>query len=373
MKRILQVNIDNNGGNGAYTLVNYYYEELKNDYIFDFFTMNKFIDTADYRCILSRGGLCYSANLRNNRFIGHLMLPFVFKKTFQNNIYEVVHIHSEVAYKVLLYAFIAKISGIKKIIVHSHSSCVDGDYIFLKKILHKFCKLLLPFFTNIYVACSEDAANWMFDKKIIKKGNYTILKNGIIPRQFLYDDDKRFYWRKKLKINDNDLLIGHVGALKPVKNQSFILDILANLYCEYSNIKLLLVGNGTDMRKLKDKASSLGIQANTIFFGNSDKVNELYNAMDLLLFPSLFEGVPMTLIESQASGLPILASSVITPEVKVTDLITFENLKSNVDVWINDIKEIMKKNNNRTGYNSIIESSDFNIRVSAKKLAYIYG
>lgn len=373
MKRILQVNIDNNGGNGAYSLVNYYYENLKDLYIFDFFTMDKFVDTIDYRNIIFNGGKCFSANLRKNRLLGHLKLPLYFKKVIDDEKYEIVHIHSEVAYKVLLYAFVAKLSGVDKIIVHSHSSNIDGDYIFFKRILHKICIYLIPLFANIFIACSDEAARWMFINRIIQKKKYLILKNGILPNKFLYSEKRRKFWREKLKISENEILIGHVGSLKPVKNQTFILDIMNELCLKRQNFKLLFVGDGTDMQMLKKKSKTLGIDSKVIFLGNSDRVYELYSAMDLLLFPSLFEGVPMTLIEAQASGLKILASDVITSDIKITNLICFEKLGSDTEQWIADINRIIKENKEREDYNKIIVTSDFNITLSAKKLINIYG
>ena len=135
-EHVLQVNIDNNGGNGAFALVRYLYAYLKDEYIFDYFTMGKFVEDLEYRSIIGDGGKCYSANLRKNKFVGHLKLPFVFYKYLKENSYNIVHIHSEVAYKQFLYTVAAKAAHTKQVIIHSHSSNIDGCNKGLKYIFH---------------------------------------------------------------------------------------------------------------------------------------------------------------------------------------------------------------------------------------------
>ena len=139
-KRILHVNIDNNGGNGAFALVMYLYSNLKSDYIFDFYTMGKFIESKELENIEKLGGKVYSADLRKNKFLGHLKLPFKFKNCIKRNNYDTVHIHSEVAYKVFLYVLGARLAGVKRIIIHAHSSKIDGNYVLIKKIAHNLTK-----------------------------------------------------------------------------------------------------------------------------------------------------------------------------------------------------------------------------------------
>ena len=201
-KRVLQVNIDNNGGNGAYALVRYLYSFLKEEYVFDYFTMGNFIDDLEYENIITEGGKCYSSNLRKNKLIGHIKLPFVFYKFLKQNSYEIVHIHSEVAYKHFLYAIAAKKAHVKKIIIHSHSSNIDGYNKKIKYVFHKFFKSLVNKMGTDFLACSYSAAKWMFSPKVLNDKKFHILHNGINPLKYKFSDEIRNKIRDEYGLNN---------------------------------------------------------------------------------------------------------------------------------------------------------------------------
>ena len=367
-KRVLQVNIENTGGNGAFSLVQYLYKYLKDDYIFDYFSMGNFTQDIVWNEIIKTGGKCYSANLRNNKLVGHVKLPFVFYKCLKQNNYNTVHIHSEVAYKHFLYGIAAKFAGVRQIIIHSHSSSIDGD----NKGFKYFCHIILRTFVNRlgtdFLACSGPAAEWMFNKRTLNSNNFRYLHNGIAPSAYKFSKEKRNDKRRELGITTN-IVLGHVGALKKVKNQERLLDIIKDL--NDPQYKLLLIGDGDDREKLENKAKSLYIKNQILFLGNRTDVADLLQAIDVMVFPSFFEGIPMALIEAQATGIPIVASDGINKAIEINDNIRFVSLKETNDKWIKVIKEIKDNHIGEQG-NINVSLSDYNIEKSANELKKVY-
>lgn len=367
-KRVLHVNIDNDGGNGAFALVRYLYAFLKEDFVFDYFTMGEFVDDLVYREIINNGGKCYSAKLRKNKLLGHIKLPFVFYKYLKNNSYEIVHIHSEVAYKHFLYSIAAKFAKVKKIVIHSHSSDIDGD----NKGIKYFCHLVLRYSVNIigtdFLACSLPAAEWMFTKKTMNGEKFNILHNGINPKIYMYSDEIREKIRKKFNVQDK-ILLGHVGALKKVKNQERLLDIINEIHDK--RYALMLIGDGEDSEKLVHKVNKLGISEQVLFLGNRTDVSNLLQALDVFVFPSYFEGIPIALIEAQAVGVPIIASDSINSDVKINDNVRFLSLEDTNSIWISSINEYRTKHIKEDGFRNI-ELSSYNIKKSANLLKAVY-
>lgn len=367
-KRVLQVNIDNNGGNGAYALVRYLYSFLKEEYVFDYFTMGNFIDDLEYENIITEGGKCYSSNLRKNKLIGHIKLPFVFYKFLKQNSYEIVHIHSEVAYKHFLYAIAAKKAHVKKIIIHSHSSNIDGYNKKIKYVFHKFFKSLVNKMGTDFLACSYSAAKWMFSPKVLNDKKFHVLHNGINPLKYKFSDEIRNKIRDEYGLN-NYTIIGHVGALKKVKNQERLLSIINDI--DKGQYKLILIGDGDDKEKLEQQVSNMGISDNVLFLGNRTNVNELLQAIDVFVFPSYFEGIPMALIEAQTVGIPIIASDKINNHIKINSNVWFCSLDDDNKKWISLIEECKKHHIKSEGFKNVC-LSDFNIEKSAKVLEAVY-
>lgn len=367
-KRVLQVNIDNNGGNGAFTLVRNFYKKLRDDYIFDYFTMDKFLKDEVFRDIIESGGKCYSANLRENKIKGHILLPFVFYKFLKSNKYETVHIHSEVAYKQFLYALVAKLEKVDTIIIHSHSSNIDGNYKSVKLFFHYLFRYFVNMLGDIYIACSMPAAKWMFTKSHIDSNRFHLLPNGIDSVAYKFSEEKRKEVRTQLNL-EKKVVIGHVGALKWVKNQERIIDILHEL--NNDKYRLVLVGDGPDKQKLISKVKKLGMENKVVFLGNRTDVQDLLQAFDIIVFPSYFEGIPMALIEAQAVGVPVVASDAINHDVKINDNCFFVSLDSTNEEWINLIKNSMNKHIKDTGFINVSKSS-YNIEKSVNVLREIY-
>lgn len=365
---ILQANIDNDGGNGAFTLVRYLGECLKPTLVFDFFTMGNFVHDNVYEDIVNNGGTCYSANLRKHKLLGHLILPFSFYKCIKKKKYQIVHIHSEVAYKHFLYAIAARCAGVKKIVIHSHSCDIDGNNKSIKYQMHLMFRTWVNMLGTDFLACSIPAAEWMFNSKVLNGGKFHVLHNGILPDDYKYSQNIREQLRSEYKISEK-IVIGHVGALKKVKNQDRLLEILYDIHDE--RYMLMLIGDGEDRTHLQKKIKDLGLQRQVLLMGGRTDVAMLLQAMDVFVFPSYFEGIPMALIEAQAVGVPIIASDSINRDIQINDNVVFISLHNNNTEWIEAINGVRNQHNLEEGYINVKESL-YNIKNSACILKEIY-
>lgn len=370
-KRILQVNIDNNGGNGAFSLVYNLYEVLSDQYIFDFFTMGNFIASKEVIKIKENGGQVYSGNLRQSRFLGHILLPFHFYKFLKTHKYDIVHIHSEVAYKHFLYALPARLAGTSKIIIHSHSNNVDGDKRELKRIFHHLFKPLVCALGTDFIAISPQTAVWMFTKKVRMGKRFYYLTNGINPHKYIFNNSIRNSMRNKLNISNDKIVIGHVGSLKKVKNQQMLIRLLSYCNSIENKYELVLVGDGNDYEMLHELAVHCHQSDSIHFLGSRDDVSDILQAMDVFCFPSLFEGVPMSLIEAQAAGIPVIASENISEDIKINENVEFLPIGTNYKEWKAHIDKDINTHLHEKGYYNISESK-YNINNSASKLNDIY-
>ena len=172
----------------------------------------------------------------------------------------------------------------------------------------------------------------MFGNKI----NFELIPNAINMDKFKYSNAIRQEVRKELGIN-NQLVIGNVGRFNLQKNHCFLLDIFNEIHEVFPNTLLLLVGNGELEKKIKEKIDELNLNSNVKLLGIRNDVDRIYQAMDLFVMPSLFEGLPLTGVEAQASKLKCFFSDVITREVAITDNVKFISLKLTAKEWANII------------------------------------
>ena len=250
--------------------------------------------------------------------------------------YKVVHMHSSSKnYMILKYA---KKYGIPIRIAHSHNIDFQTKNPLKKLIGNLFKKPLIKYATD-YFACSKIAGEWLFGEDIVESDKFRVIHNAIDYDKFKYNDDIRNETRRKLGFNDSDIVVGHVGRFVTQKNHSFLIDVFYKCYKQNNNYKLLLVGTGELEEFIKEKVRSLGIENSVIFAGFQSKVNEYMQAMDLFVFPSLFEGLGLVLVEAQASGLPCIATADTIPdEVKINPNFYFVNL--NFNEWVETIQNI---------------------------------
>ena len=250
------------------------------------------------------------------------------------NSYKVVHSH--VFYNSGFIAFLSKIFGVKKVIVHSHSTR-DNKNInsFFRKIYRFSSKFLIKKFADKKLACGELAGKYLYGKS-----DFKIINNGIDSNRFINFNplivDKI---KKQYNIKSNDMVIGHIGRLTEVKNHDFILKLASSLTRENDNIKFLLIGDGELKDSIEKKIKDEKIK-NIVMVGNVFDIPEYLQCMSLIIMPSLYEGFPVTLVESQMSGLPFIASTNISKEV---DLKVSNNVFLDLDVDLKNVTKELKK------------------------------
>ena len=182
------------------------------------------------------------------------------------------------------------------------------------------------------MAPSTEAAEYVFGKDCIEKGKAQLLHNGIDLSIYRYSAEDRQNIRKEFNVPENAFVIGHVGRFQAQKNHLFLLEIFSHVCKRTENALLLLVGKGELEENIREKATALGILDRIIFTGVRSDVPALLSAMDVFVFPSLYEGMPNAAIEAQAAGLPCIISDTLTKEANVTGLVTYLPLE-NPEAW----------------------------------------
>ncbi len=274
--------------------------------------------------------------------------------------YRVVHVHQDCLSSVILK--VAARHGVPVRIAHSHSASQDKN---LKYPVKLWYKRAIPQYATDLFACGEGAGGWMFSG-----ASYQIVNNAVDVGIFAYDTIKRKKIRHQLDI-ESELSIGHVGRFDHPKNHPFLLEIFSALLNEEPNAVLLLVGGGEDMPKMQAKAQALGISEHVRFLGVRSDVADLMQAMDVFVFPSLYEGLPVTMVEAQAAGLPCIISDKVPPECILTDgLVDVMPLSAKPEVWAERI--LAKRAFERTDRREEIAAHGFDITTEAVKLQEFY-
>ena len=264
---------------------------------------------------------------------------------------------------------IAKKSGVKHCISHSHNTRYS-DYK-VKAIRNKIMCLPIKFVSDTWAACGIKAGEFLFGKNFLKSTKHLIINNAIDINKYKYDESIRELRRKEFNVTD-EILIGNVGSLKIQKNQEYLLYVFAELLKSVENrvkYKLMIVGDGNLRYHLIKIAKSLGIDKDIIFTGVRNDVNELLQAMDIFVLPSLYEGLPVIGVEAQAAGLPCLFSDKVTREVDICNA-RFIALADDKKEWIRAIIE--SGNNKRIDCSKFVEKKGFSIEKEAKKLNSFY-
>ncbi len=330
---------ENPGGVESF-LINYYRHVNKSDFQFDFLS-NTDVPIAYEDELVNNGSRIFRTTPRSKSI-------FKFKKELNQIFYKHSSEWDAIWVNVCSlanvdYLKLAKRYGIKKRIIHSHNSQnMDSK---LRGLIHNINKRKLDKWATDYWACSEEAALWFYNDRLIDKS--VVIKNAIDVKRFEYDDVKRSVVREEIGVKD-EFLIGNIGRLHFQKNQTFALDVFKEYLEVNPNSQLILIGEGEDREALKQKCESLDIQDKVIFTGLRKDINAWLSAFDVFLFPSLFEGLPIALLEAEASGVPVVGSeNAISKEAVINDNIITLSLDSSPKDWAKQI-EFSHNNYKRT-------------------------
>lgn len=276
------------------------------------------------------------------------------------NKYDVVHIHGN-SNTMFVDLWGAMLGGCKTRIAHSHNTKCD----------HPFINMLLrPLFQMSYTgafACGEEAGEWLF-----KKGEATIIANGVDLERFTLKEDYRKQYKKELRV-ENRLVIGHVGRFSVQKNHHKLLSIFESIKKRNPNVSLLMWGEGELMEEARGQAKKIG--GDIRFMGTSNEIEKCLHAVDIILFPSIYEGLPLFLVEAQAMGLPCLLSNTVSPMTKITKYVFYEELEACDEAWAKEvlrIASISKVEDNAKSAHEAIRSAGYDIRIKAGELIDVY-
>lgn len=343
-------------------LMNYYRHMDRSQVQFDFLA-NKSKKGAYDQEIREMGGHVY-VTPGFNPLKGIEYRKFMMK-LFEGSEYKIVHAHNgALGYWPLKYA---KQSEIPIRIAHSHNTRINFD---MKWLIKSYCKKRLKRVANFYWGCGEEAVKFYFGDRATEAG-YKIINNAIEVERFLFDREKREELRKINNL-EGKIVIGHVGRFMLQKNHKFLLKIFKAIHDKNNNAILMLIGEGELEQEIRKEVAELNLQNSIIFTGSIPNVNEMYQAMDMFILPSLYEGLPVVGIEAQAAGLPCYFSSTVTDETKITDLVKFISLENSADEWADIILKDIQKHQDRKNMYSEITNAGYNIQIEAQKLQDMY-
>ncbi|WP_226545046.1 glycosyltransferase family 1 protein [Bacillus thuringiensis] len=349
--RVLHVVVNMNRG-GAETLIMNLYRNIDRSKVqFDFLTCKEGVFDEE---VVTLGGkvhrIPYVTDVGHRGYIKAL-------DTFFNAHpqYKIVHSHMDKMSGFVLRS--AKKARVPVRIAHSHSTSSEGGAI--AKIYKSYAGAFITSCATHFLACSVAAAQWLFANR---ESATKILKNGIECDEFTFNPDIREQVRKELKLHDDVFVIGHVGRFAHPKNHTFLIDIFAQLIKYRPNSILLLVGDGPLRLEMEKKVEKLNLTEKVKFLGIRSDINRLLQAFDTFVFPSIYEGLPVTLIEAQGAGLPCIISDTITQDVDLGLNLVEQCSLLHIRNWVGLLQNIANKRASRSVEQYVLAEKGYDIK-----------
>lgn len=361
--RVLQVLSILNQGGAENMVMNLYRaidkEKIQFDFIVHTNERGAFDDEAE-----SLGAVIYHAP----KYTGTNHFQYVkWWKSFLADHPEYRILHSHIRSCASVYIPIAKKRGLKTI-VHSHSTSNGSGFASLVK---KVMQFPLRHQADYLFACSKEAGEWLFGKKAVKKDNFKVIYNGIDCERFHFNEQDRVLIREKYGIKDN-FVVGNIGRHTLSKNPLFMLEIFSEIYKRDNNARLLQVGQGEMTEQMKQKCHDLDIEQAVIFTGVHNDVEKYYSAMDVFLFPSLWEGLGIVVVEAQTNGMQCVVSNAVPVLADIgAGLFHRMDLQDSVKKWASLVISFSKSNrlDDKTGF---VRSAGYDISDIAKTMEKFY-
>lgn len=355
--KILTITPGLNVCGGIESYVMNYYSRIHNEVEMDFITHD--LAGENYKDVIEKNGdhVYLFPKIGLNVFKIQKMVDEFFK---EHHDYGIVHCH--MANGAFIYLKAAKKYGIKVRIIHSHQNKAAD------KLTHAIRNIPLIKMgvkhANTYFACSKLAGDYLFKKK-----KYYLVNNAIDGNRFKYDPVKRKQMREELGISDDTFVIGNIGRLCPQKNQKFLVDVFYEVN-EKVNSKLIIIGEGELYNDLVIHIRDLKIEDKVLLLPATNKVEDYYQAMDMFVLPSLYEGLGIVNIEAQACGLKTVVSDKVPEIAKISDLLSFVKLNAGERAWADEI--IKNKDYERKEQKEILANSGYDIDKESEKLVELY-
>lgn len=297
---------------------------------------------------------------------GYIRFYRELKSLIRENRYDVVHCHTMFNSGLVLLA--ARQCGVPVRIAHSHSIRGQGRSSAVQALYEKTMRRWILRDATCCVGCGQAAGEWLFGEKTFQDRGLVIL-NGIELADFRFDRAARERIRSELGWEDC-FVIGHAGHLEPVKNQVFLIRLMPELLKSKPSTRLLLLGDGSDRPMLEQTVQALHLEDRVLLTGNVSNVNEYLSALDVFAFPSLYEGMPLAIVEAQANGVPCVLSDRVPKDVFLTDLLRPQSLEDNTSGWIDAL--LAAKRNAPEQYLARMEKKGFGIQEMLHKIYSLY-
>jgi glycosyltransferase involved in cell wall biosynthesis len=340
--RVLQVLASLDRGGAESMIMNIYRHIERSKIQFDFVVNEQETEYAYEAEITELGGRIY--RMPSYKIVNY----FTYKRAWERLLckhpeWSIVHGHH--TSPAFIYLTVAD-SLNRVTIAHSHTAGGERSLKSYTKVLTRYP---LRYIADYLFACSSSAAKWMFGKH---SNSALIINNAIDAKKYIFNETIRKEIRKAMQI-ENKFVVGHVGSFNTPKNHEFLIDVFLRICDKNANAVLLLVGDGELRFSIERKVANLGLSERVIFTGVRSDVPDLLQAMDVFLFPSLYEGLPVTLVEAQAAGLKVIASDTITDEVKLTDLVEFVSFTQPLPYWAEKTLQYANRYERRNTWNEI--------------------
>lgn len=366
-KRILHVTGAMNVGGTETMLVNLY-RKINNEVVFDFISYSNKESYYDKE-IESLGGKIIRLSPPNE--VGFIKAIDDIRKIIrENGLYDAVHTHMMFNCGVAMIA--AYLEGIKIRVSHAHTTA-DISNSLLRKFYAVVMRVFIRIFSTNFLACSKAAGKYLFGNNIINNKKYEILPNYIDYEKFINSNYKTNL-REELELNEDDLIVCHIGRFITAKNHKFLIDVTKEMVSLNNNIKLILVGVGDEEENIRKKVDELDLSNNVYFLGLRDDIPYILKSVDLFILPSISEGLGLVLLEAQASRVPCLVSEAIQKEVDLgLNLITEITLDKGSEVWANNALNIIeKKQSMDIDVMKSVKEKEYDLNSILKKLMFVY-
>ena len=307
----------------------------------------------------------------NNGVAEYKKLILALERIFDEKQYDIVHVNSGNPYLNACVAYVLK--GRMVYIAHSHntqSTIVYGSrvkHFFKNKISESIHRYIVKK-ADVMCACSNEAGEDLFGKKGIKSEKFRVINNAVDISRFSFDPEKR----KEIRRTEDQHIIGFVGRLSPQKNPVFIIDIFAEIMKRKEDTVLWMVGEGELRETVESKIKALGLQKNIHMLGRRNDVADLMQAMDIMLFPSIFEGFGIVAVEAQCAGLRVVASDIVPQEANVAGLVTYLSLKESASYWAEEVIRLLSQPYERVDMSKVVQEANYDIVNEARKLESLY-
>lgn len=355
MKRILIINTVGFRYEGISMVITNYLSHMdKQGFEFDFLCFPE-TEFGIKKYLRGLGNVITISNRKENTFKYCKEVHNILKKK-----YEVIHIHGNSG-TMVIEVILAKVHRVKNIIVHCHNTTCNHP------VLNVLLKRPMINMSTHLLACSDASGKWLYDNN-----KFVVLNNAIDTNRFHFNNEVREECRSELGLK-NEYVIGHIGRFDIQKNHDFMIEVFAKFHKKMPCSKLLLVSDGPKREEIQKKVFSKGLENVVIFAGCRSDTEKLYCAMDVFMLPSLWEGLPLVMIEAQVSGLPVLASDVITKEAECTNRVWYKSLDDGIDHWADCLSKISMQKYDRTeSVENGIRKHGFDIALEAEKLREVY-